>query len=94
MAIGLLLPFSFIYAENSQIFASIFAVNVPYERHHYRKECSDFSEDVKRFSDKLNEKNLKIFCEEFDDAKRAQAMQMAEQKGITPDQAVERAAKK
>jgi len=83
--------FNFAYAGNSQDLEGIVAASPPYERHHYRKECSNFSEATKRFSDKLNEKNLKLFCEEFSDAQRQQAMQMASQKGMnmTPDQAVE-----
>ena len=87
--IGLsLILFSF-SAESSQTLTNVFAVSVPYEKHHYRKDCADFSESVKRFSDKLNDKNLKIFCEKFNDAQREKAMQLSDQKGITPDQAVE-----
>lgn len=91
--------FAFINAENS--FTSecqIAAKEPPYERHHYKKECSDFSEDIKRFSDKLNDANLKIFCEKFNDTQRQQAIQMAAQKDVnnkpkmTPDQSVERVA--
>ncbi len=73
----------------------IAAKEPPYERHHYKKECSKFSEEVKRFSDKLNDANLKIFCEKFNDAQRQQAMQMAAQtdssgkQKMTPDQSVE-----
>lgn len=83
--------FGSVHAKNSHIAAS-----PPYERHHYKKECKNFSEETKRFSDKLNDSNLKIFCEEFNDAQREQAMQMASQKGMnmTPDQAVEMVAAK
>lgn len=81
------------FADNSKQLA---AKEPPYERHHYKKECKNFSEETKRFSDKLNDKNLKIFCEDFNDAQREQAMQMASQKGMnmTPDQAVEMVAAK
>ncbi len=89
--------FGSIHAESFQsLDEMVVAVNVPYERHHYKKECENFSEETKRFSDKLNDKNLKTFCEEFNDAQREQAMQMASQKGMnmTPDQAVEMVAAK
>lgn len=86
------------YAKNSQDTDGIVAAgkDAPYERHHYKKECKNFSEETKRFSDKLNDSNLKIFCEDFNDAQRQQAMQMASQKGMnmTPDQAVEMVAAK
>lgn len=85
------------HAENHQEFRIIVAgKDAPYERHHYKKECKNFSEETKRFSDKLNDKNLKTFCEEFNDVQREQAMQMASQKGMnmTPDQAVEMVAAK
>lgn len=88
--------FGSIHAENAQDLGGVVAANVPYERHHYKKECNNFSEDTKRFSDKLNDANLKTFCGEFNDAQREQAMQMASQKGMnmTPDQAVEMVAAK
>lgn len=88
--------FGSVHAGNLQDLEGIVAVNPPYERHHYRKECSNFSEETKRFSDKLNDANLKTFCEDFNDAERQQAMQMASQKGMnmTPDQAVEMVAAK
>lgn len=89
--------FGSVHAENPQEFRIVVAAkDAPYERHHYKKECKNFSEDTKRFSDKLNDKNLKIFCEEFNDSQREQAMQMASQKGMnmTPDQAVEMVAAK
>lgn len=88
--------FGSVHAENSQELDGMVAASPPYERHHYKKECEDFSETTKRFSDKLNDKNLKIFCEDFNDAQRDQAMQMASQNGMnmTPDQAVEMVAAK
>lgn len=88
--------FGSVYAKNSQDLDGIVAASPPYERHHYKKECKDFSEETKRFSDKLSDSNLKIFCEGFNDAQRQQAMQMASQKGMnmTPDQAVEMVAAK
>ncbi len=88
--------FGSVYAKNSQDLDGIVAASPPYERHHYKKECKNFSEETKRFSDKLNDSNLKIFCEDFNDAQRQQAMQMASQKGMnmTPDQAVEMVAAK
>lgn len=89
--------FGSVHAENPQEFGIVVAgKDAPYERHHYKKECKNFSEETKRFSDKLNDKNLKTFCEEFNDAQREQAMQMASQKGMnmTPDQAVEMVAAK
>lgn len=88
--------FGSVHAENSRDLDGIAAANPPYERHHYKKECENFSETTKRFSDKLNDKSLKIFCEVFNDAQREQAMQMASQKGMnmTPDQAVEMVAAK
>ena len=88
--------FGSVYAKNSQDLDGIVAASPPYERHHYKKECKNFSEETKRFSDKLNDKNLKTFCEDFNDAQREQAMQMASQKGMnmTPDQAVEMVAAK
>ncbi len=89
--------FGSVHAENTQDLGGIVAAgkDAPYERHHYKKECQNFSEETKRFSDKLNDKNLKTFCEEFNDAQREQAMQMASQKGMnmTPDQAVEMVSK-
>lgn len=89
--------FGSVHAENLQEFGIVVAgKDAPYERHHYKKECKNFSEETKRFSDKLNDKNLKTFCEDFNDAQREQAMQMASQKGMnmTPDQAVEMVAAK
>lgn len=87
--------FGSVHAEDSQDLNGIVAASPPYERHHYKKECENFSEETKRFSDKLNDSNLKTFCEEFNDAQRQQAMQMASQKGMnmTPDQAVEMVSK-
>ncbi len=87
--------FGSVYAKNSQDLDGIVAASPPYERHHYKKECKNFSEETKRFSDKLNDSNLKIFCEDFNDTQRQQAMQMASQKGMnmTPDQAVEMVSK-
>lgn len=79
--------------------AKCFAVNVPYERHNYREECSDLPMHVRRFTDKLNEANLKIFCGQFNNDQREKAMQMANQKDkngnfvMTPDEAVEKVAK-
>lgn len=76
-----------------------FAVNVPYERHHYTDECSGMSHRMLRFSDKLNESNLKIFCSRFNDDQKEKAMQLANQKDksgnhlMTPNQAVEKVAK-
>lgn len=88
--------FGSLHAKSSQDLDGTVAASPPYERHHYKKECKNFSEDTKRFSDKLNDSNLKIFCEDFNDAQRQQAMQMASQKGMnmTPDQAVEMVAAK
>lgn len=88
--------FGSVHAENSQDIEGIVAASPPYERHHYKKECKNFSEETKRFSDKLSDANLKIFCEDFNDEQRQQAMQMASQKGMnmTPDQAVEMVATK
>ncbi len=85
-----------VHAENSQDIERIVAASPPYERHHYKKECKNFSEETKRFSDKLSDANLKIFCEDFNDEQRQQAMQMATPKGMnmTPDQAVEMVAAK
>lgn len=71
----------------------------PYERHHYTDECSGMSHRMLRFSDKLSESNLKIFCSQFNDDQREKAMQLANQKDkngnpiMTPDQAVEKVAK-
>ena len=76
-----------------------FAVNVPYERHNYREECSDLPMHVRRFTDKLSEANLKIFCSQFNNDQREKAMQMANQKDkngnfvMTPDEAVEKVAR-
>ncbi len=85
--------FGTMHAEQSQNLEGMVAAgkDPPYERHHYKRECRNFSEETKRFSDKLNDSNLKIFCEDFNDAQRQQAMQIASQKGMnmTPDQAVE-----
>ncbi len=89
--------FGSVHAKNSQdIDKIVVGKDAPYERHHYKKECKNFSEETKRFSDKLNDSNLKIFCEDFNDAQRQQAMQMASQKGMNmaPDQAVEMVAAK
>jgi hypothetical protein len=90
--------FGSVHAENSQKLNEMVVAgkDAPYERHHYKQECKNFSEETKRFSDKLNDKNLKTFCEDFNDAQREQAMQMASQKGMnmTPDQAVEMVAAK
>ena len=75
------------------------AKDPPYERHHYTDECSGMSHRMLRFSDKLNESNLKIFCSRFNDDQREKAMQLANQKDksgnliMTPDQAVEKVAK-
>lgn len=75
------------------------AVNVPYERHNYREECSDLPMHVRRFTDKLNEANLKIFCGQFSNDQQEKAMQLANQKDkngnpiMTPNQAVEKVAK-
>lgn len=89
--------FGSVYAKSSQDLDGIVAAgkDAPYERHHYKKECKNFSEETKRFSDKLNDSNLKVFCEDFNDGQRQQAMQMASQKGMnmTPDQAVEMVSK-
>lgn len=77
-----------------------FAVNVPYERHNYREECRDLPMHVRRFTDKLNEANLKIFCSQFNNDQREKAMQMANQKDkngnfvMSPDEAVEKVARK
>lgn len=88
--------FGSVHAESAQDLGGMVAASPPYERHHYKKECSNFSEETKRFSDKLSDANLKIFCEDFNDAQRQQAIQMASQKGMnmTPDQAVEMVAAK
>ena len=78
--------------------AKCFAVNVPYERHNYREECSDLPMHVRRFTDKLNEANLKIFCSQFNNDQREKAMLLASQKDkngtplMTPDEAVEKVA--
>ena len=80
--------------------AICFAVNIPYERHNYREECSDLPMHVRRFTDKLNEANLKIFCGQFNNDQREKAMQMANQKDkngnfvMSPDEAVEKVARK
>lgn len=77
-----------------------FAANVPYERHNYREECRDLPMHVRRFTDKLNEANLKIFCGQFNNDQREKAMQMANQKDkdgnfvMSPDEAVEKVARK
>lgn len=78
--------------------AICFAVTVPHEEHNYRKECSDLPMHVRRFTDKLNEANLKIFCNQFNNDQRNMAMQLASQKDkngtplMTPDEAVEKVA--
>lgn len=83
------------FADNTQLAAK----DPPYERHHYTDECSGMSHRMLRFSDKLNEANLKIFCSRFNDDQREKAMQLASQKDksgnplMTPDQAVEKVAK-
>lgn len=75
------------------------AKDPPYERHHYTDECSGMSHRYSRFSDQLNEANLKIFCSQFNNDQREKAMQMASQKDkkgnplMTPDEAVEKVAK-
>lgn len=83
------------FADNTKQLA---AKEPPYERHNYREECSDFSMGIRRFSDKLNESNLKIFCSKFNNDQREKAIQLASQKDkngnfvMTPDEAVEKVA--
>ena len=65
-----------------------------YERHHFIEECSNLSHEMRKFADKLNDENLKIFCSEFNDAQREKALQMASQKNsngkhMTPDESVQ-----
>lgn len=99
--IGIMLTI-FFTTMNAMCFAdhaNQLAVNVPYERHNYREECSDLPMHVRRFTDKLNEANLKIFCSKFNNEQQEKAMQLAAQKDksgnfvMTPDEAVEKIAK-
>ena len=73
--------------------AVLVAKEPPYGSPYYEKQCSNFSQDMQQFSDKLNDANLKIFCSEFNDTQRKQAMQMTSQMKMTPDQSVEMVAK-
>ena len=104
--IGIMFPLTILIALFTMVDAKCFADSTkqlaakdpPYERHNYREECSDFSMRIRRFSDKLNESNLKIFCEKFNNDQREKAIQLANQKDkkgnfmMTPDEAVEKIA--
>lgn len=79
------------FADNQRVAAK----DPVYERHHYVEECSNLSHEMRRFSDKLNDENLRIFCGEFNNAQREKAIQMASQKNsngkyiMTPDESVQ-----
>lgn len=51
--------------DSSFIDRLVGAKDAPYERHHHTEECSGMSHRYLRFSDQLNDANLKVFCSQF-----------------------------